>query len=187
MNNRRFSFFVLILACCVGIVFCVVVLHSRNHQHIQSSSSLEPQCAHWAIFRTAQLLGISTKPGEIQRLLPNQPKGHTLAQVAETLTKIGIQTEGYRDDWNSLSEQNFPCIVHLAKPDHYVVVSGLEPEQGYVHIFDDAGNRTRQKRETFEKRWTGYTLHIEKDKSFFNSKIDDSIPRIVTLVAILCP
>jgi hypothetical protein len=67
----------------------------------------------------------------------------------------------------------------LQNPDHYIVISGIEPKQGYVHVFDFDGNRTRQKRETFEKRWTGYTLHIEKDKSFFNSKIDDSIPRAV--------
>ncbi|MDR2410554.1 MAG: hypothetical protein LBE13_20925 [Bacteroidales bacterium] len=87
MNNCRFSFFVPILACCVGIMFCVVILHSRNQQHILSSANLAPQCAHWAIFRTAQLLGIPTEPNEIQRLLPNQPKSHTLAQIVETLAK----------------------------------------------------------------------------------------------------
>jgi hypothetical protein len=160
-------------------MFCVVILHSRNQQHISSSANLAPQCAHWAIFRTAQLLGIPTGPNAIQRLLPNQPKGHTLVQIVETLAKIGVNAEGYRDNWDSLTKISFPCIAHLKNPDHYIVVSEIEPEQGYVHIFDDAGNRTRQKRETFEKRWTGYTLHIEKDKSFFNSKMDDSIPRAV--------
>jgi ABC-type bacteriocin/lantibiotic exporter with double-glycine peptidase domain len=139
----------------------------------------EPQCAHWAIFRTAQLLGIPTESGEIQHLLPNQPKGHSLAQVVETLAKIGVDVEAYRNDWDSLSKKSFPCIVHLKEPEHYIVVSGIEPERGYVHIFDDAGNRTRQRRELFEQRWTGYTLHVKKNVDFFVAKIKDDKPQIL--------
>jgi len=102
-----------------------------------------------------------------------------MAQVVETLAKIGVKSEGYRHDWDSLAQRSFSCIVHLAKPDHYVVVSGIEPERGYIHIFDDAGNRTRWRRETFEHRWTGYTLHTQKDLDFFATKADDLSSRAV--------
>jgi ABC-type bacteriocin/lantibiotic exporter with double-glycine peptidase domain len=139
-----------LLAGCIGIALCVFILTKGKPQAV--SVSVQPQCAHWAIFRTAQLLGVPTEPGAVQRLLPNQPQGHTLAQVVETLAQIGLNAEGYRDNWDTLSKQHFPCIVHLEKPEHYIVVSGMEPERGYIHLFDDAGNRTRQKRETFEKK-----------------------------------
>ncbi|MDR3109911.1 MAG: DUF1573 domain-containing protein, partial [Planctomycetaceae bacterium] len=60
--------------------------------------------------------------------------------------------------------------------DHFIVVSGIEPQQEFVHIFDSDGNRTRQQRESFEKRWTGYTLHLMKDETFFAAKAGDSKP-----------
>jgi predicted double-glycine peptidase len=177
MPNRFPNILIPILACCIGIVLCFLILTKTKPQAV--SVSVQPQCAHWSIFRTAQLIGVPTGPGEVQRLLPNQPQGHTLAQVVETLAKIGIDAEGYRDDWDTLSKQHFPCIVHLEKPEHYIVVSGIEPERGYIHIFDDAGNRTRQKRETFEKRWTGYSLHIKKNTDFFVAKSKEDKPHIL--------
>jgi hypothetical protein len=85
-----------ILAGCIGIVLYFFILTREKPQAI--SVSVQPQCAHWSIFRTAQLLGVPTEPGTVQRLLPNQPQGHTLAQVVETLAQIGIDAEGYRDD-----------------------------------------------------------------------------------------
>jgi ABC-type bacteriocin/lantibiotic exporter with double-glycine peptidase domain len=187
MKNKKFFLLVPILAFCAGVVFFVVVFQTRSKQHHEITREPEPQCAHWVMFRVAQLLGVPTEHGEMQRLLPYQPQGHSLLQIIESLTKIGVKAIGFRDNWDSLTKISFPCIAHLKNPDHYIVISGIESEQGYVHVFDFDGQRTRQKRETFEKRWTGYTLHIEKDKSFFKSQIKDSIPRIVTLVAILCP
>jgi hypothetical protein len=171
-----------LFVACIGVCVLSRILYDRSQQLTSFSIPLrngQLQCAHWSIYRTAQLLGIPTEPSEIQRLLPNQSKGHTLAQVVETLAKIGIDAEGYRDDWETLSKQHFPCIVHLEKPEHYIVVSGMEPERGYIHIFDDAGNRTRQRRDTFEKRWTGYSLHIKKNAEFFVSKSKKDKPRIL--------
>jgi predicted double-glycine peptidase len=180
MKYRYLYLFVPLLATFVGGVFLLLVLHTRSitqHVSLPASSDEGPQCAHWAIFRTAQLLGIPTTPDEIQKLLPNQPKGHSIPQIVATLSQIGIQTEAYRNDWDSLSKKSFPCIVHLKEPEHYIVVSGIEPERGYVHIFDDAGNRTRQDRKIFELRWAGYTLHVKKNKNFFEPKQNESSPR----------
>ncbi|MGL6193709.1 MAG: DUF1573 domain-containing protein, partial [Thermoguttaceae bacterium] len=87
--------------------------------------------------------------------------------------------EGFNDDWDSLAQVSFPCIVHLANPDHYIVVSGIEPEKGYVHIFDDAGNRTRQNRDSFEKRWTGHSLHLAKDVTLISTAAATPQPHAV--------
>ncbi|MDR0609535.1 MAG: hypothetical protein LBG58_05450 [Planctomycetaceae bacterium] len=109
MSSRWFPFAVSIIAGCIGIILFLIIFTKDKPQTI----SVKLQCAHWSIFRTAQLLGIPTEPDEIRRLLPNHPKGHTLAQVVETLAKIGIDAEGYRDDWDTLSTQNCPRIVYL--------------------------------------------------------------------------
>jgi hypothetical protein len=177
MNYRLIV--VLLLPACIGFGICGKILYDRNLQSTSSSQHSKPQCAHWAIFRTAQLLGIPTESGEIQRLLQNEPQGHSLTQIVETLGKIGIKAEGFKDNWASLTKLAFPCIVHLTNPDHFIVVSGIEAQQGYVHIFDSDGNRTRQQREIFEKRWTGYTLHVTKNDSFFTTRTDESKPLAV--------
>lgn len=117
VNPRWLSYSLPAMAGCVGIVLCISILHSKTQQHLSHlPPSSSPQCAHWAVFRTAQLLGIPMAPGEAQRLLPNQPQGHTMAQVVETLAKIGLQAEGYRDDWDSLTKQ----ICHLRRLMQYV-------------------------------------------------------------------
>ncbi|GHT16428.1 hypothetical protein FACS1894189_0060 [Planctomycetales bacterium] len=180
MNSRWFAFFVPIFAGCISLAFLANILYHRNYkQNAIPTQQSEPQCSHWSIFRSAQLFGVPTEPGDVQRLLPNEPQGHSLAQIVETLNKIGIKAEGFKDDWDSLTKLSFPCIVHLANPDHFIVVSGIEPRQGYVHIFDSDGNRTRQQREAFEKRWTGYTLHLTKNDAFFTTKTDEPTPHAV--------
>ncbi|MDR1480913.1 MAG: DUF1573 domain-containing protein [Planctomycetaceae bacterium] len=175
MRNNSFTYIILpLLSICIGVVFCIKILYDRNKQQVSDT----PQCAHWSIYRTAQLLGIPTKKGEIQRLLPNNRQGHSLVQIVETLGKIGIIAEGFNDNWETLAKVSFPCIVHLTAPEHFIVVSGIELSQGFVHVFDSDGNRTRQRRETFEKRWTGYALHVKKDDAFFATS-DKSKPRAV--------
>jgi hypothetical protein len=51
-----------LLAGCVGIVLCFLILTKEKPRTI--SVSVQPQCAHWSIFRTAQLLGVPTEPGD---------------------------------------------------------------------------------------------------------------------------
>ena len=165
--KNRFSRIVLpMMACCVGVGIFLWIPRQDTAISDAEPSADRPQCAHWSIFRSAQLLGIPTSSGEIQQMLPYAPNGHSMAQVVSTLEKIGIHAEGFTDDWASFSHLKFPCIAHLANPDHYIVISGIEPQRGYIHIFDDEGNRTRQRRELFEQRWTGHTLHLQKDVDF---------------------
>jgi hypothetical protein len=183
MQNKIFIFLVPFLSFFAGVMFLTIVFQTHSNQqqnaNVEINVANESQCAHWVMFRAAQLLGIPTAEGEMQRRLPFDPKGHSLLQITETLSQIGIKASGHRDNWETLTKVSFPCIAHLKNPDHYIVISGIEPEQGYVHIFDFDGQRTRQRREIFEKRWTGYTLYIEKDQSFFNSQNNDSVPRAV--------
>ena len=163
MSVRCLKLIVPLICGLFGFSFLLFVfLGRRDIESHFVERWLQPQCAHWSILRTCQFFGIPTEPGEIQRRLPYYPKGHTMAQVAETLFGLGIEAEGFRDNWDSLASIKFPCIVHLKNPDHYIVVSGIEPQNGYIHIYDDNGSRTRIKREEFEKRWSGLTLHLSR-------------------------
>ena len=102
-----------------------------------------------------------------------------MAQIVIALDNIGINAEGFRGDWETLCKANFPCIVHLSNPNHFIVVSGIEPTNGYVHVYNDSGNRSRLKRVDFEKRWTGYSLHLQKDQSKIAVNPKEKKPYIV--------
>ena len=76
MKTQWISYLLPITAGCIGIMLCAIILYSRNQKNsLPVSISSGPQCAHWSIFRTAQLLGIPTAPGGVQRLLSNQSQG----------------------------------------------------------------------------------------------------------------
>jgi len=79
---------------------------------------------------------------------------------------------------NLLETAHFPCIAHLSYPDHYIVISEIETENESLHIFDDGGVRTRISRENFEKRWTGYTLHIRKNEALLKKQSIKNSPVI---------
>ena len=68
MKPRWTSYLLPVIAGCIGVVFCVAVMYNRSQKlalPIQTASA--PQCAHWSIFRSAQLLGISTAPVSVER------------------------------------------------------------------------------------------------------------------------
>ena len=55
-----------------------------------------------------------------------------MTQVVEVLRGLGVHAEGFRDNWDSLSTIKFPCIAHLRKPDHYIVISAIESQNSYL-------------------------------------------------------
>ena len=108
-------------------------------------------------------------PGEgadakrIQRALYSPRARGTYASTLEQyLHNHGFRTFAFRGDWNDLNEhlaKGRPLIVALKPaaggvPLHYVVVAGLDGEQGLVLVNDPAGRKLlKQERSDFEKKW----------------------------------
>lgn len=169
MKNKQIAVLV-ILSFVVGMCLLVFALQRRDSSSavIQRISAAEdPQCAHLSIFRSCQLMGIPVEMERLMKMMPPKPKGHSFEQIAQVMKELGVTSVGYRDNWETLTQVQFPCIAHLKMPEnspaHYVVISGTESEKGYVHIFDGNGRRTRASREIFESLWSGATLHLQRD------------------------
>ena len=101
-------------------------------------------------------------PEQIQRALYSaDARGIYASQVAHYFQQNGFQTFAFLGTWADLKEhleKGRPLMVAL-KPGsaslHYVVVAGLDSDQGLVLMNDPAQRKLlRQDRASFEREWT---------------------------------
>jgi ABC-type bacteriocin/lantibiotic exporter with double-glycine peptidase domain len=101
---------------------------------------------------------------QIQRALySGHARGIYASDVEGYLQQEGFRTFAFRGEWTDLKQQlekGRPKIVAL-KPDsgniplHYVVVAGLDWEQGLVMVNDPAQRKLlKQDRSSFEREWS---------------------------------
>lgn len=106
----------------------------------------------------------SANPAAIQRTLySSQEHGIRASDMERYFQQHGFQTFVFAGKWDDLKqhlEKGRPLIVAL-KPAtletslHYVVVVGVDPEQGLVYLNDAAERKLlKQERSTFEKQWS---------------------------------
>jgi ABC-type bacteriocin/lantibiotic exporter with double-glycine peptidase domain len=101
---------------------------------------------------------------QIQRALHSgHAQGIYASDLERYLQQQGFRTFPFRGEWTDLKQQlekGRPLIVAL-KPDlgniplHYVVVAGLDWEQGLVMVNDPAQRKLhKQDRSSFEREWS---------------------------------
>src|SRR5262249_43573297 len=112
----------------------------------------------------AEPVDASADPAEIQQALFSR-KEHVIraSDMERYFQQHGFQTFTFAGKWDDLKphlEKGRPLIVAL-KPSaletslHYVVIVGIDPEQGIVYLNDAAERKLlKQERATFEKQWT---------------------------------
>lgn len=105
----------------------------------------------------------SADPTAIQRTLySSQEHGIRASDMERYFQQHGFQTFAFAGKWDDLKqhlEKGRPLIVGLKPstletPLHYVVVVGVDPEQGVVYLNDAAERKLlKQERSAFEKQW----------------------------------
>ena len=101
---------------------------------------------------------------QIQRALySDHAHGIYASDLERYLQQEGFRTFAFRGEWTDLKQQlekGRPLIVGL-KPDwgniplHYVVIAGLDWEQGLVMVNDPAQRKLlKQDRSSFEREWS---------------------------------
>ena len=106
----------------------------------------------------------SADAAEIQRALySRQVHGIYASDLERYFQRQGYRTFSFRGEWTDLKqhlEKGRPLIVALKPasgnmPLHYVVVTGLEWEQGLVLVNDPAQRKLlKQDRPSFEREWS---------------------------------
>jgi len=120
----------------------------------------QPQCGHWSILRCCELLGAPIDVPTLMSMLPFEERGHSVLQLAEVLERIGLRVDGRRETIDTLAHQPTPCIAHMGKAKHFVVVDGVA--NGRVHLFDCWGRRTTRKVADFVDDWSGHVLLVSR-------------------------
>lgn len=146
-------------ALAAGIVWI-----GRAPERLEASTETPgPQCAHWSVLRCCELLGAQVEMPTILKLLSYREGGHNMLELAEVLGKIGFDTEGRRETFETMATGGFPCIAHLEDPDHFIVISGVERDR--IHLFDGRGRRTTRPANAFQSHWSGKVLYVRREPS----------------------
>jgi len=166
--SRRHRKYILLGVAVGGSVFLAVVaswmIQAFDGEPVPMQEASAPQCGHWVILRSCQLLGVPVEMQTILQLLPPRDSGASMLELRNTLKRIGLKATGKRQTTAQLAQGPFPVIAHLsaghARADHYVTVSSADEKT--VRVFDDSGRAKTIAASEFEKMWDGALLSIER-------------------------
>jgi len=169
------------LLACAAAVLLVTWAKTRGIAASRESRGAQLECGHWCVYRCGWMLGAPVDMEDVTRLLPLRPGGHSLTDLREALHQIGLEAAGYKESFDSLREGEFPCILHLKDPEHFVVAAG-RLKTGML-VFDGTGMRRRVLEETLKQRWTGNMLRVRRSPESpvlprFIDRTTDGVPCI---------
>ena len=160
----------LLLAFCAALIAAAApglwldVPFVRQEKDGCGAASIAMVMQYWSHYRQMQIPPQSADPVEIQRALySSNAHGIYASSMQRYFEQNGFQTFALKGDLPDLRhhlEKGRPLIVAL-KPGsghlslHYVVVAGLNWEQGLVLVNDPAQRKLlKQDRSSFEREWT---------------------------------
>jgi ABC-type bacteriocin/lantibiotic exporter with double-glycine peptidase domain len=166
----RFTSLVILSVCLCGLMSAAEeagvwldVPFVRQDKEGCGAASIAMVMQYWLKQQGRSLDG-SSDATEIRRAL-YVPGSHGIyASAMESyFRQHGFRTFSFRGEWKDLQQQlqkGRPLIVALKTsgaegPLHYVVVTGIDPEQGLILINDPAQRKLiKQHRSGFEKQWS---------------------------------
>ncbi|MBL8813271.1 MAG: DUF1573 domain-containing protein [Planctomycetaceae bacterium] len=151
-RRKRFAMSLLVSGTLVAVALWAIF---RD----QPPSVKLPQCGHWAIVRAAELVGVPLSAEEAYGLLPPHDRGHSVQQIADALHEVGVDAEVTREPLDSLINEDLPVIVHMEKPEHFIVVQARESEDRLLFADPDGNNRVIAK-EKLADRATGFGIIV---------------------------
>ena len=179
LSEKRIS----ILLISIGLVNFInipLVAEIASCSNESKFNPAAPQCGHWAILRSCELLGVPIEMQTLIKLMPPNEKGADMLELRDVFKRIGLNVTGKRETLEGLTKGLFPAIAHFGD-DHFVTVSVADDKM--VRFFDGSGRAKTMKISDFEKEWDNTLLVIERENrikplpSFINRKLKNQ-PRI---------
>jgi ABC-type bacteriocin/lantibiotic exporter with double-glycine peptidase domain len=169
MNSRTVIFFFLTCASSVGAVLAaqppgvwIDVPFVAQTKDGCGSAAISMIIQYWEN-RLGQAAPNLADPERIQSALYSPAaSGIPASKMREYFLAAGYHAFAFRGNWNDLEhqvEEGRPLIVSLKAsgplgPLHYVVVTGIDAERGYVYINDPAQQKSlRISRKGFDSEW----------------------------------
>jgi len=163
VQPRKRIVMLLTAAGLVSLAAVPLVAGTRDSASAKTFDSSAPQCGHWAILRSCELLGVPIQMETILKLLPPNEGGASMLELREVFRQVGLNAVGKRETLEGLIGGPFPSIAHMGgeyEP-HFVTVSAANDE--CVRLFDGGGRATAMTLPEFENKWTGALLVIRRD------------------------
>lgn len=120
-----------------------------------ASTSSDPQCAHWALLRGCEFLGLRPSDSEVAALLPIKNGGHSLSDIEGAMEGLGVATQRFSPPLTRAGFEGRVQILALHSPSHFVVAVGAN-DRG-LHVFDN-GERGFIAWQTLRRRSKGISL-----------------------------
>ena len=158
LSKRMFIF--LTAAGLVNLVAMPLIAEISGSVNGSTFNPAAPQCGHWVILRSCELLGVPIEMQTILKLLPPKETGATMLELREVFRRIGLKAIGKRETLAGLAGGTFPSVAHLGV-DHFVTVSAANDEA--VRLFDGSGRAKTIKLSDFGKKWDRTLLVIQRE------------------------
>ncbi len=144
----------------LGLLLSMFSFVLAETPHELASQIPTPQCGHWAILRCCQILGVPVQMKTLLEWLEPDEQGHHMLALSQTLRRIGLHTEGRKEQFDALKAGPFPVIAHL-EPNHFVVVTLVN--DSHIFLFDGSGRRRALRFSEFSRQWTNKILRVWRD------------------------
>jgi ABC-type bacteriocin/lantibiotic exporter with double-glycine peptidase domain len=159
-----------VLVCLCGLVFAAEapaiwldVPFVKQEKNGCGAASIAMVMQYW-LRQQGRPVDASADAAQIQRtLFSSQIHGIYASDMERYFQQGGFRTFAFEGEWESLKqhlEKGRPLIVALKPasgdlPLHYLVVTGLDSEQGLVLVNDPAQRKLlKQDRPSFEREWS---------------------------------
>jgi ATP-binding cassette subfamily B protein len=125
------------------------------------------ECGTTCLAMILKYYGMYNLQATLRKLAHVSKEGTSLQTLSEIAESFGFRAQGYRGDFDLLSQIHLPCIAHY-EGNHFVVIYKISRE--HVWIADPAYGVDRLNRKDFTSRWNGVVLALEPTDSVFKNK-----------------
>jgi ABC-type bacteriocin/lantibiotic exporter with double-glycine peptidase domain len=135
----------------------------------QETTIQSPNCGITSVSALAQVRGLSLTTQVGERLLKEYPQQTvSLADVKKIAASVGIPLSGVKATLGDLLEMQRPAIIHLTKPDHFVLL--LDASKEHVRLLEGPQSAvTVVSRADIERRFDGYALILQDEPASNNT------------------
>lgn len=157
LSKRMFIF--LTAAGLVNLITIPLIAETSSSINGSTFNPAKPQCGHWVILRSCELLGVPIEMPIIKVLMPPKEEGTSMLELRDVFRRIGLKATGKRETLEGLIKVPYPAVAHL-NGNHFVTVSVADDEM--VRFFDGSGRAKTMKLSDFGKKWDRTLLVIQR-------------------------
>lgn len=125
------------------------------------------ECGTTCLAMILKHYGLYNLQATLRQLAHVSKEGTSLQTLSEMAETFGFRTQGYRADFELLSQLHLPCIAHY-EGNHFVVV--YKVGRNKVWVANPAYGADQLSRKDFQAKWNGVVLVLEPTSGVFKNK-----------------